>query len=119
MPAAYGVLIMDDLEATQDIKNPDPPKEKKIVPFSGVPYRVVPEVVIRQALAYLDKIEDIVVVFRLKGTPGLVMNYNTDIMATDLLIASSTMSQLAYQRMGLAAPFQLPISDAPDPETPS
>lgn len=110
--------MTEDLEATQDIQNPETPAPKSNVKkFTGVPYRITAESVVRHLLSQVDKIEDIGVVFRVKGHAALMLNYSSEISSTDLAIAGLTMTSLAEQKMGLVESKPLHYSPL-DPESP-
>ncbi len=85
-----------------------------VAQFTGRPYRVTAESVIRHMLSQIDKVQECVIVFRLKDKPTLLMNYSTEISAVDLAIGGLTLTSLAEQKMGLVAPTDLKYEPLPE-----
>jgi hypothetical protein len=93
--------LTTDLEATQEVEPVPAPAPSNVREFTGVPYRITAEAVIRHLLSNIDKVEDIAVVFRLKSKQAVMLNYSTDMHGLDLAIGGMTITELAKQKLGL------------------
>lgn len=89
-----------DPKATQEIPGL-PPTTSNVVPFTVAPHRITAESVVRHLLSQVDRIEDIVVVFRLKEKPTLMLNFSSDMNAVDLAIGGMTITELAKDKLNL------------------